>query len=320
MMSYLNTYRRYAIDIDRINYEAKNNAKDFVQMTENVYKNDLKLISEQIINMQGNRHIILLSGPSGSGKTTTAKKLVDEFRLQGVDAQLISMDNFYLGVDSVCRTSDGKPDFECVEALDIPLIIKCIEQLTDTGECTVPTYDFSVSKRSNITQQIKLKNNSVIIMEGIHALNPAFDGSILKNKIIKIYVSVKQGIKSQEDYMLTNRDIRFIRRIVRDYSFRKVPPQDMLEMWPTVCDGEKKYIRPYRYTSDFTINSIHIYEPCIMKSITEKLFLDVDKNHPNYGFIERINNSLSYFENIDLSCIPTDSLMREFVGGGCYEY
>lgn len=320
MMNYLNTYRRYAVDIDKINYEAKNNAADFVHMTENIFRNDLKLITEQIINMSGDRYIILLSGPSGSGKTTTAKKLADEFKRHDIDAQLISMDDFYLGAEYICKREDGKPDFECVEALDIPLIRKCIKQLAESGECIIPKYDFTKSQRSSAVRKIELCRNSVIIMEGIHALNPVFTENMPKDKVKKVYVSVKQGIKSQEDYVLTNRDIRFIRRIVRDYSFRKVAPEKMLEMWPTVCEGEMKYIRPYRYTSDFTVNSIHIYEPCIMKATAENLFSEIDSSCHDYDFILRLRNALSKFESIDDSLIPQDSLIREFIGGCLYEY
>lgn len=320
MMNYLNTYRRYALDIDRINAEVRKNAADFVNMTENSFRNDLKQTVEQIINMSGDRYVILLSGPSGSGKTTTAKKLADEFKLHDIDAQLISMDDFYLGAEYICKREDGNPDFECVEALDIPLIQDCIKQLAESGECIIPKYDFTKSQRSSVTQKIELNRNSVIIMEGIHALNPVFSEDMPKDKVIKVYVSVKQGIKSQEDYVLTNRDIRFIRRIVRDYSFRKVSPENMLEMWPTVCEGEMKYIRPYRYTSNFTINSIHIYEPCIMKSVALNLFSEIDKSHPDYKFIHRLQTSFSRFETIDLSLVPEDSLIREFVGGGCYLY
>lgn len=320
MMNYLNTYRRYACDIDRINEEAKYNAKDFVKMTEKVFRHDLRLITEQIVNMPGSRHVVLLSGPSSSGKTTTAKKLSDEFRRKEVDVKLISMDDFYLGVNHVKKLPDGKPDFESVEALDIPLIKKSIEILSTTGECVIPKYDFKNSRRSEMTQTIKLGENSVIIMEGIHALNPIFSEGMPAERVSKIYVSVKQGIKDNEEYILTNREIRFIRRLVRDHSFRKTNPEQMLSMWQSVVDGEKKYIRPYRYTSDFTINSIHIYEPCIMKNITLKLLGKIDTSHSDYEFALHLIKSLERFESIDPHFVPKNSLIREFIGGGSYSY
>ena len=320
MMNYLNTYRRYACDIGRINREAGNDPAAFVNMTESVYAYDLQLIVEQVLAMKNDRHIILLSGPSSSGKTTTAKKLCDAFLQKGVDPKLISMDDFYLGEANVKRLPDGKPDFESVEALDIPLIRQSIRLLAETGECVIPKYDFKKSCRADETEVITLRKDSVIIMEGIHALNPIFSDDVSGNAVSKIYVSVKQGIKDNEDYILTNREIRLIRRLVRDHQFRKTDPETMIGMWQSVVDGEKKYIRPYRYTSDFTVNSIHIYEPCIMKEPAIKLLGQVSEKSHCYETAQHLIKALSGFESIDDSFIPESSLMREFIGGGKYIY
>ena len=292
MMSWLNTYRRYACDIKRINEQAKYDAKGFVEMTEEIYKNDLRQIAGQILTMPAKRHIIMLSGPSSSGKTTSAQKLADEFRRKGCEVQHISMDDFYLGKDKVRKLPDGKPDFESVEALDIPLVKKSVRELSETGRCDIPKYDFKESRRTNIIQHLELSSNAVLIIEGIHG----------------------------EDYVLTNREIRCIRRLVRDNSFRQAPPEKLLAMWGDIVDGEKKYIRPYRYTSDFTINSIHIYEPCIMKEPAIKLLEQVSEKSECYGTARHLIKSLSDFESIDSSIVPADSLMREFIGGGNYVY
>lgn len=320
MMSWLNTYRRYACDIKRINEQAKYDAKGFVEMTEEIYKNDLRQIAGQILTMPAKRHIIMLSGPSSSGKTTSAQKLADEFRRKGCEVQHISMDDFYLGKDKVRKLPDGKPDFESVEALDIPLVKKSVRELSETGRCDIPKYDFKESRRTNIIQHLELSSNAVIIIEGIHALNPIFNDVSAEENVSKIYVSVKQGIKNGEEYVLTNREIRCIRRVVRDNSFREAPPEKLLVMWGDIVDGEKKYIRPYRYTSDFTINSIHIYEPCIMKEPAIKLLEQVSEKSECYGTARHLIKSLSDFESIDSSIVPADSLMREFIGGGNYVY
>ncbi len=320
MMNYLNTYRRYACDIGRINEEARIDPKALVSMTEDVYTHDLKWIAEQILNTEGNRHVVMLSGPSSSGKTTTSKKLSDELAKHGADVQLISMDDFYLGKEHVKRLPDGKPDFESVEALDIPLIKKSIAQLSTTGECVIPTYDFANSRRGEKTKTIHLGDNSVIIMEGIHALNPIFSEGQSKARVMKVYTAVKQGIKNNEDYVLTNREIRFIRRVVRDYHFRQVDPEYMLSMWDTVVEGEKKYIRPYRYTSDFTVNSIHIYEPCVMKEWAIPVLRRIGSSDPHYSFVRKLIAALEQFETVDSSLVPENSLIREFIGGGCYSY
>ena len=319
-MNYLNTYRRYACDINRINSEALSDARALVELTEDIYNHDLEWIANQVLDTEGHRHVIMLSGPSSSGKTTTSKKLSDAFLRHGVDVQLISMDDFYLGAEYVRKLPDGKPDFESVEALDIPLIKKSIELLSTTGECVIPCYDFSHSRRSEKTKTITLADNSVIIMEGIHALNTIFSKGQSKAKVMKVYTAVKQGIKDNEDYVLTNREIRFIRRIVRDYHFRKTDPECLVSMWDTVIDGEKKYIRPYRYTSDFTVNSIHIYEPCIMRSYAVPILGMIKPDDPHYEFVQKIKASLERFEFIDDSLVPENSLLREFIGGGCYSY
>ncbi len=320
MTNYLNTYRRYACDLTRINEEAKHNAEDFVLTTEKIFRHDLRLVAEQVANMHTKRHVMLLSGPSSSGKTTTAKKLADEFRQKGINVQMISMDDFYLGMKYIRTLPNGKPDFEAVDALDIPMIKDCIQKLTTIGEYEIPKYDFKNSQRTHMTKHISVEENSVIIMEGIHALNPIFSEGMPKELVSKLYVAVKQGIKNDEDYVLTNREIRFIRRLVRDYQFRKVEPKHMVSMWPLVVEGEKKYIRPYRYTGDFTVNSIHIYEPCIMKELALDLLYKIEEDAEERVFAEHLIHSLEKFESIDPSLIPKNSLIREFIGGGCYDY
>lgn len=320
MMDWLNTYRRYACDIGRINEMARSDAKGFVDLMEESYQNELRQIARQILTVPVKRHIIMLSGPSSSGKTTTAQKLAEEFHRNGCNVKHISMDDFYLGKDNVRKLPDGKPDFESVEALDIPLVKRSIRELAETGRCDIPKYDFKESRRADMIQHLGLSSNAVIIIEGIHALNPVFNDVSAEENVSKIYVSVKQGIKDNEDYVLTNREIRCIRRVVRDNSFREAPPEKLLAMWGDIVDGEKKYIRPYRYTSDFTINSIHIYEPCIMKEPAIKLLEQINEKSEYYHTARHLIRSLSGFESIDSSIVPENSLMREFIGGGNYVY
>ena len=320
MMNYLNTYRRYAYDLDRINYEAKHEPERLIELNENLLKTDLGFIADRLYEAKEDRHIVLLSGPSGSGKTTCVKKLGDELKKHEIDVIQISMDDFYLGEDKVGRLPDGRPDFESVYALDIPLIKKTMDNLLTYGECVIPKYDFTKSMRSEKTKKVRLEKNSAVIIEGIHALNPVFSEGMPAGNVVKLYVSVKQGIKDSEDYVLTNRELRFIRRLVRDHSYRRVEPSHMLSMWDSVVNGEKKYIRPYRYTSDFTINSIHIYEPCVMKAFALGLLSEISPESPHIEFVEHLKSSLDRFEDIDSALIPQDSLLREFIGGGSYDY
>ena len=197
---------------------------------------------------------------------------------------------------------------------------KCVELIARDGECDIPVYDFHNSCRSGKTRRIKLEDDSVVIIEGIHALNPIFDGTIPREYVSKVYVSVKQGIKDNEDYVLTNREVRLIRRMIRDNSYRNARPEIIIDMWDDVVEGEMKNIRPYRYNSDFTLNTIHIYEPCIMKERALKLLSEVDPGTPEGKTAAHLISSLERFESIDPALVPANSLIREFIGGGSYVY
>ena len=204
MLNWLNTYRRYACDINRINREAKENPEDLVLTAEKIFRGDLRMIANRIADIPVKRHIVLLSGPSSSGKTTCGKKLAEEFEIIGCSPVLISLDDFYKGLEFVDRLPNGKPDFESVNALDTELMKKCLAEIALTGETDIPVYDFSYSRRSEKVRHIKLESNSVVILEGIHALNPIFEHMVPRENMSRIYVSVKQGIKDNEDYVLTS--------------------------------------------------------------------------------------------------------------------
>ena len=197
---------------------------------------------------------------------------------------------------------------------------QCVEQIARYGECDIPVYDFPNSCRSNQTRRIRLEEDSVVIIEGIHALNPIFDGAIPREYVSKVYVSVKQGIKDNEQAVLTDRQVRLIRRIIRDNSFRGTHPSAVIDMWEDVVAGEMKNIRPYRYTSDFTLNTIHIYESCIMKERALSLLTGVDPATPAGKIADGLIRSLERFEALPEELVPENSLIREFIGGGSYEY
>lgn len=320
MLNWLNTYRRYACDINRINREAKENPEDLVLTAEKIFRNDLRMIANRITDIPVKRHIVLLSGPSSSGKTTCGKKLAEEFEINGCSPVLISLDDFYKGLEFVDHLPNGKPDFESVSALDTDLMKKCLADIAGTGETDIPVYDFSNSRRSDKVRHIKLENNAVVIVEGIHALNPIFEHMVPRENMSRIYVSVKQGIKDNEDHVLDDREIRCIRRIVRDSKFRNTNAGYVLDMWKEVLDGEMKYIRPYRYMSDFTVNTIHIYEPCVLKKPALEMLSLIEKSSPLYPAASRLISSLERFEDIDETLVPKNSLIREFLGGGSYVY
>ncbi|MBQ9461219.1 MAG: hypothetical protein IJU51_04795 [Clostridia bacterium] len=320
MQNWLNTYRRYACDIGRINSEAENNSEDLVLTAEKIFHNDIQQIVERILKIPVKHHIIFLSGPSSSGKTTTGKKIEEAFLKKGCHTIMVSMDDFYLGKEFIRKLPDGKYDFESIDALDIPLMKKCVQLMATMGECDIPVYDFPNSRRSGKTRHLELRDDSVVIIEGIHALNPIFDDAINREYVSKVYVAVKQGVKSNEDYVLTNKDVRLVRRIMRDNLFRGASTKMLIEMWPDVVEGERKNIRPYRYNSDFTLNTIHIYEPCVMRNHALELLDTVDPDSEAGKVAKRLSASLQRFVSIDSSLVPENSLIREFIGGGLYDY
>lgn len=323
MLRLVNSYHRYALTVDRINKFAVSDPLGFVTMAEKAYRDNIKEIAAEILNDPDKCKVIMLSGPSASGKTTTAKMLQEELLHIGCGSEIISMDNFYLGEENVPRTADGKPDFETVEALNIPQIENCISDLLKYGKCDIAQFDFAKSKPLEETVRIDLHNDSIAIIEGIHALNPIFTKNIKSTVgLTKIYISVKQGIRDSRmnGYLLTAAELRLFRRLIRDYKFRGSTTEHTLGMWENVLHGEKKYIVPYKYTGDITINSIHIYEPCITAVKAIPLLKMVSEDSVDYDYAQNLVQRAAYFEPINEELIPENSLLREFIGKGKYTY
>ncbi len=322
-MNITNSYRRYSLTMKEINHFAKHDPAGFVEKAENAYRSDIKEIARSIKEDREKCRVILLAGPSASGKTTTAKMLNEEFENIGCGSEIISMDNFYLGEKNVPRTAEGNPDFETVNALNIPQIEQCISNLLEYGQADIAKFDFAKSEPSKQTTRINLRDDSIAIIEGIHALNPIFTEHIRSETgLVKIYISVKQGIKKNpfSGYMLTAAELRLMRRMVRDCKFRGSTAEHTMEMWENVLLGEKKYITPYKYTGDITINSLHIYEPCVTAAKAVPYLDMVGKSSPEYDYAQYLIERAEQFYGIDEKLIPDNSLLREFLGNGKYRY
>lgn len=323
MVNIINTYRRYALTLRQINELARRDPEDFVMTSEQAYRSDLHDIAENLALSKPQCRVIMLSGPSASGKTTTAKMLREELLKLGIGSEIISMDNFYRGEENVPRTPEGKPDFETVEALNIPLIEECIKSLLENGQCDIAQFDFALSRPKEETHHIDLSGGKIAIIEGIHALNPIFTKHIKSTLgLKKIYISIKQGIRElgTDGYLLTAAELRLFRRIVRDHSFRGSTAEHTLDMWSNVLFGEKKYIVPYKYSSDITINSIHIYEPCVTAARAVPLLATIPDTSEDCFYARDLMERAEKFTPIDESLIPEDSLMREFLGKSKYKY
>ncbi len=323
MQTIVNSYRRYALTLDKINKYAEKDPEGFVLMAENAYRDDIREIAKGILNSKHRCKVIMLAGPSASGKTTTAHMLQEELANFGSGSEIISMDNFYMGEEKVPRTPEGKPDFESVNALNIPLIEECISNLLQYGQCDIAQFDFAASRPKDETVRINLNGDSIAIIEGIHALNPIFTKHIKSvTGLKKIYISVKQGIREagHTGYLLTAAELRLFRRIVRDYKFRGSTAEHTLGMWENVLFGEKKYIVPYKYSGDITINSIHIYEPCITAAEAVPILKEVLESSEEYAYAQYLIERAAKFSSISEKYVPENSLMREFLGNGKYKY
>ena len=290
------------------------NPKDFILKCEEKYENKIIKIAKDIAESD-KTEIVMLAGPSSSGKTTTAKKLCQALEDFGVRSHTISLDDFYLDNADSPRFPDGTPDYETVDALDIPCFEKTMTQLIETGSAMIPEFDFLTGKRKEKYNSLKIGEKDVIVVEGLHALNPAITEHLPKDRLLKIYISVSSRIyDGRKNIVLNKRNIRFIRRLVRDYKFRGNSVEETFKMWITVRYGEDSYLFPFKDNADIRINTIHLYEICVLRDLAAELLEQVSDSSEFYKESQRLIRSLHKFPKIDSSLVPENSLLREFIG------
>lgn len=288
--------------------------ESFVAECEDKFNNKINNIAEMISRSQ-ERKIVMLAGPSSAGKTTTAKKLRQALGEKGIQSHTISLDDFYLDNCDAPRFPDGTPDFETVESLDIQFFYETMTRLLTYGEAMMPEFDFLTGKRKPEGRPLTLDKRDVIIVEGLHALNPLITKNLPREMLYRIYISVSSRIYDKDGNIILNkRNLRFIRRMVRDFNFRGNSVEETFKMWITVRYGEDAYLFPYRDNADVRINTIHLYETCILKNEATELLKTVDKNSAFYKESQRLIRSLEKFPEIKPSLVPEDSLLREFIG------
>jgi uridine kinase len=318
MNNYKKDYTLYNTQLSWLNHMAKQKPDVLIQSTEKSYRESLSKLADSILNRQHRCKVIMLSGPSSSGKTTTARMLRQEFLNRGAGTVVISLDDFYLGEGRAPLLPNGEHDYEAVEALNVAAVKQCLRSLLQDGMCDIPQFDFQNRRPHDYTVHIALGPNDIAIIEGIHALHPIFTDHIPAEGLVKLYISVKQGIYEDEKLILSAKDLRFLRRLVRDYLHRAASPQLTAGMWQAVCRGEDLYIRPFRKTSDYVINSIHVYEPCVLGPVAIPLLKQIPFDDPFYAHGAQFIDVLSRFYPLEATQVPADSLIREFLGGGIY--
>ena len=318
MTNFSNCYNKFVFGLEQINAAAAENPKQFVIDMEKMYQTEISGVVEYILGSKTPCKVVMLAGPSGSGKTTTAHMLSNTLKKRGKDAIIISLDDFYFGNGNAPISADGQRDYEAVEALDIKQVKECLMGLMKEGSCLLPKFNFKEKKPFEEKTHVQLKEGGIAIVEGIHALNPIFTSSLPKAGLLKVYISVKQGIKDLNGEVFARRDIRLIRRMVRDYQYRGSDAETTFSMWESVCRGEFLYIHPFKRTSDLTINSLHIYEPAVLCHTGIPMLRSIKEDSPNFKLSRKLLSGLERFYPIDEALVPKQSLIREFIGGGIY--
>ena len=299
---------RCAYDIDFISKSLFSTPKKVIYEAEEFYNDQLI----DAVNNIGSHKIVLLSGPSSSGKTTTANKLCEGIRKCGHRCEVVSLDDFYHNREHL-PVINGKQNAEVVEALKVSLIHETIENLLNKGNSYLPKYDFFTGMRTDNVSFIDVGTDGIVIFEGIHALNPKINKGIDKDKILEIYVSPHSDFDLNNKQILSKREARFLRRLVRDSWARNTVPEKTMAMWPVVCEGEDTLIRPCASLADICINTTHSYEPFLLKDKAISLLESIPSTSEFYSDAQKYKDKLNYFDQIDITLLPQTSLLREFI-------
>ena len=316
MINFVDYYIHYTERLRHINNAVRNAPAELIRQMEEQYAKRINEIADFVMSTGKGRKLVMLSGPSSSGKTTTANMLVSRVKSSGANAVCLSLDDFFKGEGKAPLLPDGKYDYESVYALDIDLMQHCLTELLEKGSTMMPRFDFAAKGPAPEKYPLHIGENDVIIVEGIHALNPIITDCLPDEKMVKIYISVKQGIKEGDDTVISAHQIRFLRRLVRDYQFRNSTAERTFEMWPQVLRGEKLYISAYKRHATVTINSIHIYEVNAIADKAIEILGAISEDSPYYEEAQEYIGKLALFENLDEGLIPENSLIREFIGQG----
>ncbi|MBD5249844.1 MAG: nucleoside kinase [Barnesiella sp.] len=268
----------------------------------------------------GGSKIVLVAGPSSSGKTTFTKRLAVQLLTNLVHPVMISLDDYFVDREHTPRDSDGEYDYESLYALDLRLFNEHLATLISGGEVELPTYNFETGMREYRGNRISLGHNTVLLIEGIHGLNPELTPAIPSSQLYKIYVSALTTLSIDDHNWVSTTDNRLLRRIIRDYKYRGTSPLDTIRRWPSVRRGEEKWIFPYQENADSMFNSSLLFEMGVMRDEAERVLRDVPRDVPEYGEAWRLRRFLSYFLPIPSTMIPPTSLLREFLGGSSFHY
>ena len=291
--------------------------KEYILLDEALHEKKMAKIADDIVNRKKVK-VVLIAGPSSSGKTTFAHRLGIQLRLNGLKPVTISVDNYFVERENNPKDEFGNYDFECIEAIDTKLFNEHILKLLNGEEIDVPTFDFEVGTKRYNGEKMRLKDDQILVIEGIHCLNDKLTSLIPKDQKYKIYISCLTVLNLDFNNRISTTDSRLIRRIVRDHQFRGYSALHTLKMWDSVNRGEEKNIFPYQEEADSMFNSSLIYEIAVLKDYAVPLLKEINNTMPEYSEAKKLLSLLEYFESVPSEYVPTNSLLREFIGGSIF--
>ena len=296
-----------------------NHATDIINISEALQEKKIANIAEEIASRKGVK-LVLLAGPSSSGKTTSCKRLSIQLAVNGLKPLQISLDDYFVDREKTPKDASGEYDYESIYALDLDLINEQFNALFRGEEVELPKYDFQSGKSKKSGNKLKMNDNNVLVVEGIHALNPELTAHIPQEQIFRVYASALTTILLDNHNYIPTTDNRLLRRIIRDYKYRGVSAQETIHRWPSVRAGENKWIFPFQENADAMLNTAMLYELAVIKTQAEPLLQQVPENCEEYAEAYRLLKFLKYFKGIPYNNLPPTSLLREFLGGSSFHY
>ena len=296
-----------------------NHSTDIINISEALQEKKIAKIAEEIASRKGVK-LVLLAGPSSSGKTTSCKRLSIQLAVNGLKPLQISLDDYFVDREKTPKDASGEYDYESIYALDLDLINEQFNALFRGEEVELPKYDFQSGKSKKSGNRLKMNDNNVLVVEGIHALNPELTAHIPQEQIFRVYASALTTILLDNHNYIPTTDNRLLRRIIRDYKYRGVSAQETIHRWPSVRAGENKWIFPFQENADAMLNTAMLYELAVIKMQAEPLLQQVPENSEEYAEAYRLLKFLKYFKGIPYNNLPPTSLLREFLGGSSFHY
>lgn len=297
-------------------------APQLIYLAEALHEKAISRISDEITRRynEGGARIVLVSGPSSSGKTTTTKRLAVQLMTNLLKPQLISLDNYFIDRELTPKDENGDYDYESLYALDLKQFNKDLNAILNGEEAELPYYNFELGRRQYRGEKIKLGEGSILLIEGIHGLNPELTASVADEMKFRIYVSALTTISIDDHNWIPTTDNRLLRRIIRDAKYRGCSPVETIRRWASVRRGEEKWIFPYQENADAMFNSSLLFELGVMKDYAEAVLRNVPNDVAEYAEAYRLRKFLSYFQPIPVNCVPSTSVLREFLGGSSFKY